>query len=102
MVGGNSDASGNVLSETASAIECTNSLLRSESSNQQIVGIGLDEILAVAMPDAVLVAHKERAQDVKKAVALLKTKNIAQAEIFQKITVPGVGLKACQWEIASS
>ena len=36
------------------------------------------------MPDAVLVAHKERAQDVKKAVELLKTKNIAQAEIFPK------------------
>ena len=78
------DASGNVTSETAHAIECRNSLLRSESSGQQVVGIGLNDIMAIAMPDAVLVAPKERAQDVKKAVGLLKSKDIAQAEIFPK------------------
>ena len=54
----NSDPSGNVISETAHAIECSNCLLRSESSSQQIVGIGLDNIMAIAMPDAVLVAPK--------------------------------------------
>ncbi|MDC1296938.1 mannose-1-phosphate guanylyltransferase/mannose-6-phosphate isomerase [Octadecabacter sp.] len=78
------DASGNVASETAHAIECTNSLLRSESRGQQLVGLGLTDIIAIAMPDAVLVAPKGRAQDVKKAVELLKTKHIAQAEIFPK------------------
>jgi mannose-1-phosphate guanylyltransferase/mannose-6-phosphate isomerase len=78
------DASGNVTSETAHAIECKNSLLRSESSSQQIVGIGLNDIMAIAMPDAVLVAPKARAQDVKKSVELLKAKDIAQAEIFPK------------------
>ena len=78
------DASGNVTSETAHAIECKNSLLRSESISQQVVGIGLNDIMAIAMPDAVLVATKERAQDVKKAVELLKSKDIAQSEIFPK------------------
>ena len=78
------DASGNVTSETAHAIECLNSLLRAESSSQQVVGVGLNNIMAIAMPDAVLVAPKERAQDVKKAVELLKTKEIAQAEMFPK------------------
>ena len=78
------DASGNVTSETAHAIECSNSLLRAESRSQQVVGIGLNDIMAIAMPDAVLVAPKERAQDVKKAVELLKSKNIPQAEIFPK------------------
>ncbi|MDB2690570.1 mannose-1-phosphate guanylyltransferase/mannose-6-phosphate isomerase [Planktomarina temperata] len=78
------DASGNVTSETAHAIECKNSLLRSESSSQQVIGIGLNDIMAIAMPDAVLVAPKDRAQDVKKAVELLKSKDIAQAEIFPK------------------
>ena len=78
------DASGNVTSETAHVIECSNSLLRSESSSQQIVGIGLNNIMAIAMPDAVLVASKERAQDVKNAVELLKSKDIPQAEIFPK------------------
>ena len=79
-----SDISGNVTSETSHAIECSNSLLRSESRAQQVVGIGLNDIMAIAMPDAVLVAPKERAQDVKKAVALLKAKDILQAEIFPK------------------
>lgn len=80
----NPDASGNVVSETANAIECVGSLLRAESSSQQIVGIGLVDIMAIAMPDAVLVAHKDRAQDVKKAVALLSTKDIQQGEVFPK------------------
>ena len=78
------DAHGNVTSETAHAIDCANSLLRSESDNQQIVGLGLEDIIAVAMPDAVLVADKKRAQDVKGAVDLLKIKNIEQAEAFPK------------------
>ena len=78
------DKSGNVISETAHAIKCSNSLLRSENTSQQVVGIGLNNIMAIAMPDAVLVANKENAQDVKKAVELLKTKDIAQAEIFPR------------------
>ena len=49
----NPDQLGNVTSQTAHAIDCSNSLLRSENSSQQIVGIGLCEIMAVAMPDAV-------------------------------------------------
>ena len=78
------DTAGNVTSETAHAIECANSLLRSESSGQQVVGIGLNGILAIAMPDAVLIAHKDRAQDVKKAVELLEANAILQAETFPK------------------
>ena len=78
------DELGNVTSETAHVIECSNSLLRSESSGQQLIGIGLNDLMAIAMLDAVLVAPKDRAQDVKKAVELLKTKDIAQAEVFPK------------------
>ena len=78
------DLAGNVISENAHDIDCSNSLLRSESSSQQLVGIGLNEIVAIAMPDAVLVACKNRAQDVKVAVELLKSKQIAQAEVFPK------------------
>ena len=80
----NQDSSGNVISKTAHAIECSDSLLRSESSNQHVVGIGLKNVLAVAMPDAVLIANKDRAQDVKVAVELLRKKNIPQADIYPK------------------
>ena len=36
------------------------------------------------MPDAVLVANKNKSQDVKKVVELLRSKNITQSEIFTK------------------
>ena len=81
---GKQDPNGNVLSETAHEIECTGSLLRTENSSQQIVGIGLSDIMAIATSDAVLVAPRERAQDVKDAVSLLQTKNILQAETSPK------------------
>jgi len=78
------DTSGNVMTGAAHALDCNNSLLRSESETQQLVGIGLDDIMAIAMPDAVLVAHKDRAQDVKLAVSLLKSEGVGQAEVFPK------------------
>lgn len=82
--GGDPDQFGNVKSANVHAIDCKNSLLRSESDNLQLVGIGLNDVLAVAMPDAVLVANKARAQDVKKVVEVLKLNGINQAEIFPK------------------
>jgi mannose-1-phosphate guanylyltransferase/mannose-6-phosphate isomerase len=36
------------------------------------------------MPDAVLIAHKDRAQDVKHAVAALKTAKVSQAETLPR------------------
>ena len=68
----------------ATAIDCKDTMLRSEMDGQAIVGIGLEDIVAIAMPDAVLVAHKDRAQDVKHAVATLKTAHAPQAEAFPK------------------
>ena len=76
------DAAGNVTSERALAIGCTGSLLRSESERVELVGIGLDDIIAIATADAVLVAHKSRAQDVKKAVDALKAREVSQATQF--------------------
>jgi mannose-1-phosphate guanylyltransferase / mannose-6-phosphate isomerase len=78
------DQSGTALSEEAHAIDCSNTLLRSECVDQQIVGLGLNNIVAIAMPDAVLIAQKNRVQDVKKVVDYLKIKNIQQAENYPK------------------
>ncbi|GGB26331.1 mannose-1-phosphate guanylyltransferase/mannose-6-phosphate isomerase [Allosediminivita pacifica] len=78
------DADGVVVSEHATAIDCRNTLLRSESERLEVVGIGLENIMAVAMNDAVLVADMSRAQDVKKAVAALKEKQSPQATAFPK------------------
>jgi mannose-1-phosphate guanylyltransferase/mannose-6-phosphate isomerase len=78
------DAHGVALSGPATALDCDNTLLRSEDPGLQIVGIGLKGIIAVAMPDAVLIADVSRAQDVKLAVAALKAKQVKQAEAFPK------------------
>ncbi len=78
------DAAGNVLSDSATAIDCTDTLLRSEVEGLQLVGIGLENIIAVAMPDAVLIARKDQSQRVKEAVAALKAKGAKQATAFAR------------------
>ena len=78
------DTAGVALSGPATALDCQDTLLQATHQAQQLVGIGLSDIIVVAMPDAVLVAHKDRAQDVKKAVAALKAKGVAQAEILPR------------------
>lgn len=78
------DEAGVSLSGAATAIECRNSLLRSGSATTELVGIGLENIIAIAMNDAVLVADMSRAQDVKTAVAQLKAKEAVQATQFPK------------------
>lgn len=76
------NAQGVAVTKNAHSIDCKNTLLRSESPSLELVGVGLTDIIAVAMPDAVLVAHKDRMQDVKNVVGKLQSKNVAQAETF--------------------
>ncbi|WP_163847743.1 mannose-1-phosphate guanylyltransferase/mannose-6-phosphate isomerase [Pseudooceanicola aestuarii] len=78
------DDQGVALSGEATAIDCRDTLLRSDSERLEIVGIGLENVMAVAMNDAVLVADMSRAQDVKEAVAALKKKAAPQATGFPK------------------
>lgn len=66
------------------AIDCSNTLLRSESNRQTIVGIGLHNIVAVAMSDAVLISDISQTEKVKLAVTELKNNKVKQAEEFPK------------------
>ena len=81
---GETDENGIVTSGPSTAINCKNTLLYSTTETQELVAMGLEDIIAVAMPDAVLVAHKERAQDVKNAVLKLKAKGATQAETLPR------------------
>lgn len=81
----NGGAAGGVVTQGAvTAIDCEGSLLRSEVEGQHVVGIGLTDLVVVAMPDAVLVADRARSQDVKLAVAQLKARSVRQAEVFPR------------------
>lgn len=78
------DKNGVSCSSNATAIDCKDVLLSSESSSLALVGLGLKNIIAVAMPDAVLVVDKKSSQKVREVVPLLKEKSIKQAEKFPK------------------
>lgn len=78
------DHKGVATSENAHAFDCENTLLRSESAQTILVGLGLDNIIAIAMPDAVLIAHRDQAQNIGKIVSDLNVNGILQAEQFPK------------------
>lgn len=78
------DENGNVCSDGATSIDCKDTLLRSESSELEIVGIGLEDIIAIAMPDAVVISKKSQSQRVKEAVSALSQKSKRQATAFPK------------------
>ena len=62
------------------AIDCENSVLRSEDKNVHLVGLGVKNIVAVATRDAVLVADIGKSQQVKQVVKTLRAKNVVQAD----------------------
>ncbi len=70
------------------AVDCTNSYLRSESENLRLVGLGLDNVVAVAMQDAVLVAAKDRSQDLKSVVTALRAASAPQADDYPRFYRP--------------
>ncbi|WP_316857916.1 mannose-1-phosphate guanylyltransferase/mannose-6-phosphate isomerase [uncultured Cohaesibacter sp.] len=78
----NKDEKGVSTFGSATAIDCNNCLIWSEDRDLEVVAIGLENVITIAMPDAVLVIDASRAQDVRKAVDALKSKKSSQAEAF--------------------
>ncbi|MEO8529832.1 MAG: mannose-1-phosphate guanylyltransferase/mannose-6-phosphate isomerase, partial [Deltaproteobacteria bacterium] len=65
------DPNGVVATGKATAIDCQDSLLRSSDvDGPHLVGIGLNQMIAVATRDSVLVTPRNRAQDVRLGAAL--------------------------------
>lgn len=77
------DKDGVVTAGQATAINCSNSLLRSEDEKLALVGIGLENIVAVATRDAVVVANKAQSTRIQDAVKILSDAGVHQAEAFQ-------------------
>lgn len=78
------DEDGNAVSDGGAAIDCRDSLIRSDATGPTVVALGLTDTVVVATQDAVLVADRNRAQDVKQAVDLLKSRDVPAAETFPK------------------
>lgn len=82
------DAAGVAAGPNALAIDCRETLLRSDHPDMQLVGIGLENIVAVATGDAVLVGTMDRAQEVRRAVDALKAEGKPQATDFRRCYRP--------------
>ena len=81
---GEVDGAGVVTTGPSTALDCKNTLLQATNENQELVAMGLEDIMVIAMPDAVLVANMDRAQGVKVAVNKLKEKGATQAETLPR------------------
>ncbi|MEW9917987.1 mannose-1-phosphate guanylyltransferase/mannose-6-phosphate isomerase [Marimonas sp. MJW-29] len=78
------DAQGVALQGKAHAVDCKDTLLRSESGAVQLVGLGLQNIVAVAMQDAVLVADRSRTANLGDVVKQMRAAHVPQADNFPK------------------
>ncbi|MEM9371917.1 MAG: mannose-1-phosphate guanylyltransferase/mannose-6-phosphate isomerase, partial [Pseudomonadota bacterium] len=82
------DEDGMVAGPGTVAIDCKQTLLRSDEPGVRVVGLGLENVIAVATRDAVLVADMDHAQDVRKAVDALKVEGASQATEFPRCYRP--------------
>lgn len=80
------DSSGNVLVGDAVALDTSNSLLI--SSSRLISSVGVDNIVAVETKDAVLIADKNKSQDVKKIIDYLQQNNREETSYHREVHRP--------------
>ncbi len=82
----NRDEKGNSVNGNIILRDTNNSYLRSEK--RLMVGIGLNDIVAVETNDAILISNKNKSQDVKEVVKLLKRDSVQEGSKHRKIYRP--------------
>ena len=80
------DKDGNSITGEAISIDTTNSYIRSEE--RLTATIGVDNLLIVDTKDALMVATKDRVQDVKKVVEKLKVEGRSEFEFHREVYRP--------------
>ena len=80
------DVNGNSLRGDVFALNVQNSLVRSEG--RIVAAIGVNDLVIVETPDAILVAHKNAAQEVKKVVDYLKLNARSEHEQHSRVYRP--------------
>ena len=83
---GGKDAVGNVSRGDVYLDGVKDSLVRAES--RMVAAIGVDNLVIVETPDAVLVAKRDRSQDVKKVVEHLKANGRSEHEFHTRVYRP--------------
>jgi mannose-1-phosphate guanylyltransferase/mannose-6-phosphate isomerase len=80
------DAQGNVVQGDVYTHATQNALLISQ--HRFVAAVGLDDIIVVETPDAVLVVHKNHAQDVKEVVSRLKSDKRSEYQTHRRVYRP--------------
>ncbi|WP_422411568.1 MULTISPECIES: mannose-1-phosphate guanylyltransferase/mannose-6-phosphate isomerase [unclassified Endozoicomonas] len=80
------DESGNACQGDVLLHDTRNTYVRSEK--KLIATVGVDDLVITESDDAILVAHKNRVQDVKKIVERLKAANRSEAKLHRKVYRP--------------
>ncbi len=81
-----SDNDGNSISDNTMLSECTDTYVR--SNGRLIAGIGLDNHVIIDTDDVVLVADRDKVQDIKSLVDRVKFAGHSSAENHKKVTRP--------------
>lgn len=80
------DPQGNVFNENVVSLDCTESII--QSNKRLIAGVGLKNMIVIDTPDALLVCQKDRAQDVKNLVEIIKKEHRPEATIHTTVQRP--------------
>ncbi|WP_144393569.1 mannose-1-phosphate guanylyltransferase/mannose-6-phosphate isomerase [Pleionea sediminis] len=80
------DEKGNVSVGDVMQEDSTNTFVMSQE--RLVATLGVDNLVVVETPDAVLVANKDKAQDVKKIVARLKSENRDEHLVHRRVYRP--------------
>ncbi|WGS87915.1 mannose-1-phosphate guanylyltransferase/mannose-6-phosphate isomerase [Methylomonas sp. UP202] len=80
------DGSGNAIKGDVLTVDTRNSFVH--SSNKLVAVIGVDDLIVVETDDAVMIAAKDRVQDVKEVVEQLKTLKRSEANVHRKVYRP--------------
>ena len=80
------DAAGNVAQGDVQLHDCRNTLAL--SGGRLVACIGVEDLVVVETPDAILVSHKERTQEVKLIVDRLKTEGRSEGQLHRKVFRP--------------
>ncbi|OWY15081.1 hypothetical protein DEM26_07855 [Thioclava sp. NG1] len=80
---------GNVSTGQALTLDCRNSLIR--AGDKLVTVIGMEDVIVVDTPDALLVTNHSNAQKVKDAVAELKAQNRSEVARHPEVATEDIG-----------
>ena len=80
------DAAGNTVSGDTVAVDSRNTFVYSEG--RVVAALGVSDLMVIDTPDALLVAAKDKAQDVKKVVDVLKERGHESFRLHRTVSRP--------------